>query len=511
MDDPELPTYGLPGTLASDLAALQVNSQPDNPPAANGSANGTSQGVSDSRAGSISISSARSSIDNTAVDFKDSEHLITNTFFQAIANGQDDLISQLIDNGLVDLSKIRNNLGHTPLFAAVDSRQTRIVQQIMDYEVEVDQFARVYEPTENDKLFFADKYYLGLSAIREEDMLSLTPLMRAAQIGHLTLVKLLMEVYHADDSIISPEGMTPLRLAVEGGHREVVNYLPSRRGGALRRLKYRNRKSIRRMKRAAHNLGRVGVHIYEIIKFLTWEIPRDLAIGTYKFCKKLPNRLARLGKRTYGACKKLPHYVSKLAKFIWGVIKEIPSALKGLAIDLYKFFTVVLPHLVAKGAKFVWRFLTQILPKLLAVVGRWIWNMLVKTGQAIGGLVARIASLIHTVFAAILSFFQRITLQDIVNGVKTILDFIFVSIPKGIWKGIVAAGKGIKAMGQICFDGVGMLGKCIIIVIFAIGLGIYYTVVWIATQIITIPVSIATIIGRYFHELMVWIDPKAGV
>ena len=61
--------------------------------------------------------------------------------------------------------------------------------------------------------------------------------MIAAEKGNLTIVKLLIEAYHADDKLIAKDGQIALRLAASNGHREVVDYLPSRSGGGMKRWK----------------------------------------------------------------------------------------------------------------------------------------------------------------------------------------------------------------------------------------------------------------------------------
>ena len=61
--------------------------------------------------------------------------------------------------------------------------------------------------------------------------------MIACEKGNLPLVKLLLDVYHCDDSIIAPDGQLALRLASFFKHREIVDYLPVRRGGGMKRWK----------------------------------------------------------------------------------------------------------------------------------------------------------------------------------------------------------------------------------------------------------------------------------
>src|SRR4051812_12779747 len=85
-----------------------------------------------------------------------------------------------------------------------------------------------------------------------------TPLQAAAAGGNLALVRLLVTDFGADDGLLAPDGQLALRLAADGGHRDVVAFLPVRRGGACARWKTHHAVAWARIKRAAGRVGFVG-------------------------------------------------------------------------------------------------------------------------------------------------------------------------------------------------------------------------------------------------------------
>jgi len=74
----------------------------------------------------------------TAEDRVFAERCITKHYFQAIAAGQEDVISLLIDNRLVTLST--KMLGMTPLLMAVSEKNMRVVQLLLELGAEPDEF-----------------------------------------------------------------------------------------------------------------------------------------------------------------------------------------------------------------------------------------------------------------------------------------------------------------------------------------------------------------------------------
>ncbi|OBT87720.1 hypothetical protein VE02_04080 [Pseudogymnoascus sp. 03VT05] len=148
------------------------------------------------------------------------------SLFLGINLGKDDVIAFLIENGIdTPNTKLAEE---TPLLRAVAKTNVRVVKQLLGLGAE------------KDAISSASTYYDS-----DEGTVHVfrTPLQQAASLGHLVLVKLVMETYHCDDSLVAPDGQTALRLAAENRHHEVVDYLPSRRSGGFRRWKHTHRKS----------------------------------------------------------------------------------------------------------------------------------------------------------------------------------------------------------------------------------------------------------------------------
>ena len=71
-----------------------------------------------------------------------------------------------------------------------------------------------------------------------------TPLQQACKTGNLPIVKLLMETHACNDALIAPDGQLALRLASRNGHKDIVSYLPLRRGGGWKRWKHNHKQSM---------------------------------------------------------------------------------------------------------------------------------------------------------------------------------------------------------------------------------------------------------------------------
>ncbi|KFY49115.1 hypothetical protein V495_00703 [Pseudogymnoascus sp. VKM F-4514 (FW-929)] len=221
------------------------------------------------------------------------------SLFFGIDFGKEEVISFLIDNDIVTPNTKRD--GETPLLRAVTKKNVQMVKYLLDLGAD------------KDALGSASQYYSSdegaVHVIR-------TPLQHAASLGHIVLVKLLMETYHCDDAIVAPDGQTALRLAAENGHQEVVDYLPSRRLGGFRRWKHTHRKSLRRAKKAVSRIFEfLKFFCWSVPKFILWDIPKNTIVKPISkccvwcwknrkdfgpWCKqgilKLPGKVARFGK-----------------------------------------------------------------------------------------------------------------------------------------------------------------------------------------------------------------------
>lgn len=314
--------------------------------------------------------------------------------------------------------------------------------------------------------------------------------------GHLVLVKLLMEQYHSDDSLIAPDGQIALRLAAENGHREVVDYLPARRGGGFRRWKHKNKTAIRRAKRAAQGIGSfVKFFVWDIEKFFLWSVPKHLIVKPLAkasawcwkhrkefgpWCdhqlRETPGRVARFVKWIWKT-------IGRVGKWLWKVVLKIPKMLKDLAV-------------------WIWKVVTVRLPKAIALLAHWVAVGFTSVAKVVWNAILKIVSFLSTVVAAIVSFFRSLTLKDIWNGFCDALRAVFVALPKLIWSWIMAFGEGSYKMMKIILGEVGEI-------LWYIGYGLLWVVTFIPRKLWIMLESLGGVIAKAGYEIRVWMDPKA--
>ncbi|KAF3902516.1 hypothetical protein ABW21_db0204511 [Orbilia brochopaga] len=322
---------------------------------------------------------------------------IVKTFFDAIKNENSELISAFIDGKFVTVDT-KDPDGVTPLVAAVRANHVRVVQQLVDYGADVNGMA-----TEADREAGYRVTYKNGKIIKDAHyIIERTPLMVAAENGHMPLVKLFVEVFHAKDDIVPSDGMIALRLAAQNGHRDIVDFLPARRIGGMQRWKYRNRTPIRRAKRLLLEIySYLKFLFYEIPKFFVWTTPKHLIVlpirdsGRYlwKHKRDIANGIkngfvrtgvaikdgvvatgkgvARVSKRaaigTVNAIKAIPSVTARAAR---ATGRGIVAAIKGI----WRFFFHWLPRAFIReikamgramviGAKAIWRFFFHWLPR----------------------------------------------------------------------------------------------------------------------------------------------------
>lgn len=332
---------------------------------------------------------------------------IVESFFLSVRSSRNELVGDFVSRGLVS-PDVRDCHGHTPLLVAVHRRDLPMVRTLLGLGALVDGLARSPE---------AGEY--GRSDYKEAEHPRRTPLMLAAHTGFLAGVKCLMEEHGADDAVVAPDGAIALRLAAEAGHREIVEYLPRRRAGALLRWRKAHGREMRVVWRALKKIGRfVLVFAWAIPQFFLYEVPRRVGRGIWRKrhdiargLKKIPRKVARAAKRVangvVGHVKALPEYLVRLARAVLRFVKAIPAA-----------------------ARIVWNY---------------IYRAAAKVGGAVWELVKSVASLLHTVVVAIVTFFQSITLKDIRNGLVYVLRAFFVALPKALFS-------FVKNFGQVSYD-----------------------------------------------------------
>lgn len=405
---------------------------------------------------------------------------IVDAYFKAIKSRTDEVVALFIDSGLVT-TETTNDQGRTPLLAAVEAGNVRTVQQLMDYGADVNAFG----VTAN---FSPPRYGKPQPQIRR------TPLMVAAEKGNLTLVKLLIETFNADDAAIAPDGQLALRLAAANGHRDVVQYLPARRGGGWRRWKTKHQTAMRRAKKAGEKIYMfLKVLLWYIPKFFVWDVPKHLVVkplvrgarwlGEHR--KELPTIIAewmkRTAKRVVECGKRVGRWAKTVPRKTWELIKKIPDATKELC-------------------KAIWGFIKEV-PKAAWTALLWIWDGIKKIGISIGSVVGRLLSFIHTVISAVVSFFRNITLKDIWDGFCIFLRAVFIDAPVKIWEFLCKFGDvSYKVMVSLF----GCLGECAWWILRAL----LELVVYVPKKVGVILGALAQSVGGGCQEVLIWFNPK---
>jgi len=364
--------------------------------------------------------------------------------------------------------------------------------------------------------------------------------MVAAGLGSLPIVKLLFETpYSANDALVAPDGQIALRLASENGHRAIVDYLPSRRGGGYLRFKLHNVRSIQRIKNALHQIGQAfRFFLWHLPKFLVWDTPKHLVVlpvmRCWKWCWKnrqkfglwckhqiteMPKRIARFGKASWEVAKKVPEAVWRVAKKVpggvWRAAKKVPGAVwratkkvHGVVWNAVKKTPEAFRKLIKEiseaarvTGKALWRFLTVQIPNAIHIALKWTWEGISSLAQAIGNIFVRIASFLHTVFEAIITFLRNVTLSDIWNAFCDFLQAVFVTFPTTLWSWIQKFG---GASFRILKTLLGSLGEFL----WWIGYMLGYVAVYIPQRLGVILLTIGGSLAKAFSEIRVWINPK---
>lgn len=376
--------------------------------------------------------------------------------------------------------------GSTPLLTAIDAGDAAMVRVLVNLGADINRMAR---PPDLHRATDARPAYLHRRGRGQDDFLDMrvrrTPLMMAAAQGRIALAKLFYQELKADDSLVAPDGYHALRIAAEGRHREIVDLLPARRGGAWARFATRHGRAMQRIAKAGRSIvwffTTIGkVVLWYVPKFFLYILPKELIIQP----------LGRLGRYLWAHRKEiLPtigHFLAKLPRRLWGGVRDFGRFL----VDLVK-------ELAQMTVTFVKR-----IPRALVVAGQWLVAALKTVGSAIAHVAERTLSALHTAVAAVASFFRTITLADVLRGFQTVLHSIFVGLPQAVWKSVRLLGDySIKAL-QALFGGFA-------IVFYYLGLALFHVAIFVPRHLWRILTAIGSYIGGAFHEVIVWFDPKS--
>lgn len=115
----------------------------------------------------------------------------------------------------------------------------------------------------------------------------------------------------------------------------------------------------------------------------------------------------------------------------------------------------------------------------------------------------RVISLLSTIVEAVVTFFQRLTLRDVWNGVCDVLKAVFVTFPRLAWSWITAFGEGSYKIMQVLL---GVSGE----VIWYTGYGVGWLALYLPRQMWKILEGIGASLSKAAHEVKVWVNPKAS-
>jgi hypothetical protein len=407
---------------------------------------------------------------------------IVDIYYDAISKADMHMVTALLESGMVTV-ETTDSANMTPLLAAVKAGKIAVVRYLVNIGADVDALGVT-------AIYYRDP---KRPRMKESRPVYQTPLQYAAELGNLAIVKLLMEK-GADDSMVAPDGQIALRLAASNGHRDIVAYLPRRRGGGFKRWKVKHGTAMRRCKRAAHSLYEVGRFcVYEVPRFFVWTIPKNvLLMPIVRALKWLHEHRAEIPGMVADAMRKVWCGAKKAPGVVWQGLKKVPKFMKDLVSAIGKLLRFCLAA--------TWKLISRI-PKATKIALVWLWEGMKKTGVAVGKTVVQLVSFLHTIGAAIANFFQRITIQDIFRGLAICLHAVFIDAPKAIWQWIYTFGEASMKVCKAMFGGMSWLilelFKCIVAAL-----------VFVPRKLGEILVACGSSVRNGGKEVLVWIDPK---
>ncbi|KAH7021136.1 uncharacterized protein B0I36DRAFT_29330 [Microdochium trichocladiopsis] len=437
---------------------------------------------------------------------------IIDSFYDAVRSKNVEVVSRLVSTGIVS-PDVTDDIGSTPLIVAVNAGDANMVRCLLQLGAQINALA-AYDDEEHSSssapqgLPQSTPRYLSEDARRQrhsrlylrnthDRALPLrTALQVAATRGNLVLVRLLMTTElgggPADDAIIAPDGQLALRLAAANNHREVVEYLPLRRGGEFLRWKDTHALALRRIRRA-------GASIAQFFAILFWEIPRHLVWTVPKHVLVLP--AARLTRYCWRKKDKFPAWCKRQVTEFPGRAKRFGRACNTAARKSVKIIAR-LPEYARDLAAALWKLLKRIPPAgRIAVL--WLLNVLRAAGRAAVDVLARFVSLLHTMLLALARFCRGVTARDVLRGLAVLLHSVFVAFPRDVLYDKMLVG-GARAVYDVLKTVFGLLGR----VVYWLGEALLQVAVFVPRQVWQIVKALGRSGGKAVDEVMVWVNPK---
>ncbi|KAK0703676.1 hypothetical protein B0T26DRAFT_876594 [Lasiosphaeria miniovina] len=414
--------------------------------------------------------------------------------YHAVRHKNDEVVTALVSRGLVS-PDVPDAAGSTPLIAAVAAGNGAMVCTLARLGASVNGYGTYDDGNSPATHLYNYHHFTTLKQLTEQQLMrQRTPLMVAAARGNLALAKLLVQDLGADDALIAPDGQLALRLAADAGHRDIVGFLPVRRGGGWRRWQVTHAVAVRRIRRAARNILRfLQFFAWDVPKFVLWTVPKHVVVRplfkSARYAWKNKQRLAAWAARQARA---LPGRAVRGAKETWRVAKKVPGGVWRVA--------KAVPGLLRRLFLWLGRVVRRI-PAALRKVWAWVSRSAQRLGGAVAGVMLRIAAAAHTAVMAVLNLFRRITLRDVWHGLVGVLRAVFVDFPWAVW-GI------LKAAGHMAVDVfVGLFGFTALVIV-TIAQGLWWVFKYVPRQLWKILRSIGSSFAKGWHEVAVWFNPK---
>lgn len=320
----------------------------------------------------------------------------------------------------------------TALFASISSKDTTAVKHLIiqglitpdcpkpNGETPLMATIRIHcAPTARILLTLgADPNLVGNAAADHGFSVERTPLMLAAATGQLVIVRMLVGEFGADDAVVGPKGETALRLAAEAGHRDVVRYLPTRRGGAWRRVRH---------SREVVALQRAVVAAGKVVRFLGWDLPRLVVVDApWESLKWVWRGRDRFGSWMVRVVRGFPGVLTDMAKGLWREVKALPRSLWRLIM-----------------------WISEALPRTLGIMWKGLVDSAKRIARAVAFAARRLVSVLHSFFAAIINRLKEIKLRDVGHDLLVAMEALFVKLPQALLvfasQTVVVAGTALAA------------------------------------------------------------------
>lgn len=405
------------------------------------------------------------------------QNRLVQQFHTMIFNGNEEAVQLMISKGLVS-PHTATFTGETPLIAAITTSHNTngMVRRLLRLGASVDEYGQ--------------RPGLLLSGEGSNEPRLRTPLQYAAELGKFATVRILIEEFNADDSLVAPDGALALRLAAQNGHRDVVEYLPVRRGGAWKRWQTRHKRELRRMKDAAVAIGHFVIGVpkfcfYTVPKHLIW-VP--LTRSLKNMWKNRSAIMAEAGRLIRELPARTRDGTVRLCQGLYRGIRKLPK----LSADLLKGCWDLTKYLGRKSAMFI-----QGIPKATRLVAEWAWSGMVRLGKAIGNVINKAAALCHT---ALMKLVSTITWTNILQGLEALGNAI-VGVPSAVIRTVQALGSTLYDMSKTLLGSFGT-------VLWFIGYGISWLILIVPRHLWDLSKSAGRLLALGVHECVVYFNPK---